>query len=571
MPFKRPSPTRNSSSNVSSRAPKHPRTSLSGGCTNDRISTIAIYILQTKLDSNTTNRLFSIAESEEVYISQDSDSASGTSDGVRFELCHEIDEAEVIITAVHMRKRLERHIAWEVATAKAIVTPAWLFESARRGTALPCGDYAAVEDLLEKTAQNCPDKECRCTAKNSGSPPASSVSGASIADEGLGLGDTSSLSLKYDSRYACCRASPLVCPNQGLVEALDIMRQSRALEGEERSALSYEKAVAVAFPDLIDSRNLQAAQALPFLGKKLGSMVEEYVQNGAISECKCILSSERFISLSAFTTIYGIGPHTARNLYARGLRTIDDLNAFYGLYDFENLDINSVEVTDSEQVEESDGENVVERSILTSLALRKELAETIPRAEVEEMRAVVMRELDIIATGCTSTIAGGYRRGKPQSNDIDLIITHPDPARAKGLGKCLVNRLYEQGLITHVMHLSSFHAPNTLRTTHWDSLEKSLTIFKLPAFTINDTPRLHRRLDLILAVPDVYWTAVVGWTGSKMFERDLRLWAKEQKGLKFDSAGITRRRDAKAYYPRSEKEVFDLLGLEMVPPHLRNA
>jgi len=138
----------------------------------------------------------------------------------------------------------------------------------------------------------------------------------------------------------------------------------------------------------------------------------------------------------------------------------------------------------------------------------------------------------------------------------------------------LVGKLHEKGMVTHVMHLSSFHAPNALRTTHWDSLEKSLTIFKLPNTAPTDTdstPRLHRRLDLIFALPNVYWTAIVGWTGSKMFGRDLRLWAKEQRGLKFNNAGITRRHDSKAYYPRSEKEVFDILGLAMVPPHLRNA
>ena len=51
--------------------------------------------------------------------------------------------------------------------------------------------------------------------------------------------------LSYTSRYACQRASPLVCPNQALVRALDTIRQSRALEGEDRSALSYERAASV--------------------------------------------------------------------------------------------------------------------------------------------------------------------------------------------------------------------------------------------------------------------------------------------------------------------------------------
>ena len=47
------------------------------------------------------------------------------------------------------------------------------------------------------------------------------------------------------SRYACRRASPLVCPNQALVEELSIIRQSRMLEGEDRSALSYARAASV--------------------------------------------------------------------------------------------------------------------------------------------------------------------------------------------------------------------------------------------------------------------------------------------------------------------------------------
>ena len=93
--------------------------------------------------------------------------------------------------------------------------------------------------------------------------------------------------------------------------------------------------------------------------------------------------------------------------------------------------------------------------------------------------------------------------------------------------------------------LSGFHAHNALRTSHWDSLEKALTIFVLPSE--NNCIRVHRRVDLIFAAPEAYWTAVVGWsalsyhvvsyccltessrTGSTMFERDLRLWAKQEK------------------------------------------
>ena len=52
--------------------------------------------------------------------------------------------------------------------------------------------------------------------------------------------------------------------------------------------------------------------------------------------------------------------------------------------------------------------------------------------------------------------------------------------------------------------LSGFHAPDASRAAHWDALEKALTVFVLPG-------GVRRRVDLIFAAPEAYWTAVVGW------------------------------------------------------------
>jgi DNA polymerase IV len=177
-----------------------------------------------------------------------------------------------------------------------------------------------------------------------------------------------------------------------------------------------------------------------------------------------------------------------------------------------------------------------------------------------------MAELDHIEKGCISTIVGGcvwtvhrsdeilinfttsYRRGKLESNDVDIVFTHPDlntgAAKVKGLCKRLVRHLYERGqcttaiilrfrliayslgMVTHVMRkfpvlhvtefyslfpsdLSGFHARNTLRTSHRDSIQSALTVFILPPD--GNRQRVHRRLDLISAIPKVYWTAVTGW------------------------------------------------------------
>ena len=68
--------------------------------------------------------------------------------------------------------------------------------------------------------------------------------------------------------------------------------------------------------------------------------------------------------------------------------------------------------------------------------------------------------------------------------------------------------------------LSGFHEYDALRTAQWDSLEKALTVYRTP------NNGRHRRVDLICALPETYWTAVVGWTGGTMFQRDLRSAAK---------------------------------------------
>jgi len=113
MPFKRPSPTRDSSQSSSntgprlkrarSRSPSHDQASSSS-----HITVITVYIVQAKLDPEIVSDLFRVAEGDQVF-------EDGHRNGVRFNLCHDVGEAEVVVTAVHMRRRLERHIDWGIA------------------------------------------------------------------------------------------------------------------------------------------------------------------------------------------------------------------------------------------------------------------------------------------------------------------------------------------------------------------------------------------------------------------------------------------------------------------------
>ncbi|KAF8178646.1 hypothetical protein K438DRAFT_1726271 [Mycena galopus ATCC 62051] len=523
---------------------------------------VKLYLVQAKLTAQEISQLFSLAEMHNLR------------------LCPSSEDADIIITNVRMRKRLERHIDWDLAKEKAIVTPEWLRDSVQQRAILPCGDYAAVRELKETTIKSCPDSDDDDTDPGGGDSFAGFLVSTSenFAEPARA---------HYTSRYACLRPCPMVCPNQGLVKQLGIIRRSRELEGKDTSALSYERSISVikAYPHTLTASRLPEVSKLHSIGEKMISKISEYVTDGKIMESQTIAASARFKALSEFTTIYGIGAATARKLYdSLGLRTIADLEEHYACHDPPPHGFFNEErrITTPAPL----------LSIRAGLALRTDLNEKIPRAEVDLMHDIVMGELAKLRAGCMSTVVGGYRRGKVESNDVDIVITHPTLTsgsdQMKGLGEALISRLYERGLLTHIMRksvpffsgrcslrpadLSGFQSPGALRKSHWDALEKALTVFILPPDACGaGSRRIHRRLDLIFAAPEAYWTAITGWTGSKMFERDLRLWAKRERGMNFDSSGITRRRDSQQYFPRSEQEVFDILGLEWMDPTLRNA
>jgi hypothetical protein len=282
MPFKRPSSnTQDSTKSRSSsaapapkRARSHPPSHNQASSSSRTIRVIKIYIVQTKLDPEIISDLFHIADGDQVF----ADSLdAGHHDGVRFRLCRDVGEADIIVTAVHMRRRLERHVDWDIVVRssflgynitvdvpmyfsttqkeKAIVTPQWLLDSVQHGKPPPYVDYVALHDFHHATVDNYPDRRgsgsdsqspSRIPQNSSEATPAKSSTDIEHPDsDSLAEYDTSNLKLPHTARYSCCRASPLVCPNQGLVRELDVIRRSRSLEGEERSALSYQRAIAV--------------------------------------------------------------------------------------------------------------------------------------------------------------------------------------------------------------------------------------------------------------------------------------------------------------------------------------
>ncbi|KAG6850855.1 hypothetical protein H0H93_007473 [Arthromyces matolae] len=400
----------------------HSSSSRSSAVNTSTCQIVKIFILQAKLDPAAISQLYTLIDSNMNTI---------PANGPHFQLCNNPSEADVIISNIHMRKRLERHIDWSLAKQKAIVTPDWLHDSVAQQQMLPWRDYTALDELQEETEKSTSIR----------SPKQESVLGPS----GVEIPSTDpKVFSNHTARYACQRASPLVCPNQKLVVELGVLRMHRDFEGKAANALSYDRAISI--KEFVDTGRIEEcgmSTSICFPRRTFG----------LTESLDVIRSDEEFKSLKAFTSIHGVGTSTARYLYSMGLRTLEDMDRYYEvpltddgrpLLEGEDLSIytpNGIRIPKSNKIPEL--------NIKAALTLRQELAEPIPREEIEKMHSIVMSELEGLHPGCSSTIVGGYRRGKHQSNDADIVITHPNLSgggdKIKNLRKNSIERLYKLG------------------------------------------------------------------------------------------------------------------------------
>ncbi|BGP17708.1 hypothetical protein JCM10213_005288 [Rhodosporidiobolus nylandii] len=383
--------------------------------------------------------------------------------------------------------------------------------------------------------------------------PPDDAGGASLmrrttSGTGDGAGTSQSLQRPEVPPLACMRRSLRPCANQDLVDALKPLRRWRMVEFGPNSpeAISYSSALSaiIGCPYQLTSGQ-EAREQLYKVGEKVSIKIDEFLQTGEIREARELETNARYQSLLSLMTVHGVGQHKAKDLYAEGFRSAEDMRQS-GKYAKEFL-------------------------------YHDDIQHKIPRADVESIAAFVQLQVDRIERGAHIVIAGGYRRGKTESNDVDLLITYPhQDGKERGILRRLCRRLESKGLIPP-HGILSFSEPATLRSTRenkkassFDSLDKALVVFKHPANSTTRPRDVYRRVDLIVCRWPSFGAAVVGWSGSTQLERDLRKRAK-QLGYKFDSGGLRVRGTAEVVPTMTEKDVFRALKLQYIPPEYRNA
>uniref|UniRef100_A0A8C4EBQ1 DNA polymerase n=1 Tax=Dicentrarchus labrax TaxID=13489 RepID=A0A8C4EBQ1_DICLA len=271
------------------------------------------------------------------------------------------------------------------------------------------------------------------------------------------------------------RKAPQESLNEGITDFLvELANYEKNVNRAIHKYNAYRKAASTIskYPNKI--KNGEEAKKLDGVGAKIAEKIDEFLQTGKLRKLEKIRNDDTSSSINFLTRVTGIGPAAARKFFEEGVKTLD------GLY-FE------------------------------------EFEKRIPRAEMEKMETLILGELGKIDTEYIGTICGSYRRGAASSGDIDILLTHPDytseTAKQPKLLHSVVEHLESIGFVT-------------------DTLSKGDTKFmgvcQLQQSDEDEEEYLHRRIDIRLIPKDQYYCGVLYFTGSDIFNKNMRTHALEK-------------------------------------------
>uniref|UniRef100_A0AAY4AXK5 DNA-directed DNA/RNA polymerase mu n=1 Tax=Denticeps clupeoides TaxID=299321 RepID=A0AAY4AXK5_9TELE len=350
--------------------------------------------------------------------------------------------------------------------------------------------------------------------------------------------------------YACQRRTPLKHNNTHLTHALELLAESAAFGENEGRSVAFTRAASVLKTLPRSVQRIEELRGLPCLGEHSLRVIKEILEYGASQEVESTRQSEQYQAMKALTGIFGVGVKTADRWYREGVRRPSDL---------------------------MDSEQKLNQAQQAGLQHYKDLNTCVSKAEADAIGVIVDQAVQAVLPGAQITLTGGFRRGKESGHDVDFLITHPEEGKEEGLMPKVVNWLDTQvGQKGQNSYLESKDGP-ARPPSNMDRFERCFSIFKLESQSCSPPERekSHQwkavRVDLVVSPFSQFAFAVLGWTGSKLFERDLRRYAGQVKNMSLNSHSLFDSHQRCFLRATSEEEIFSLLGLEYIPACDRNA
>ncbi|XP_019635780.1 PREDICTED: DNA-directed DNA/RNA polymerase mu-like isoform X2 [Branchiostoma belcheri] len=392
--------------------------------------------------------------------------------------------------------------------------------------------------------------------------------------------------------YECQRITALKHHNHRFTTALELLEEHAGYQGGGQRADSRARGFRRASCTLKSLSHpltsIEQAGKLPNIGPHSLAVIKDILEDGYSQEVQDICDGDFYNTMQLFTGIFGIGCSTARKWYEKGFRTLDDIR--------------------------NDSTITLRKDQKIGLELYQDLNTPVTLAEANIIQELVKAEVQRLQPGATVVLTGGFRRGKTEGHDVDLLISHPTEGKETGLLSAVLARLRRKNLLAYESTTANTYDPSTVTKKEYtlDHFERCFSIFKFDKSWISSKPTsqsppgvvkpgtsnpdlphqgdrvslgtaggsdgestaekawVGRRVDLIIAPASQYAYALVGWTGSKYFNRSARLYAEREMNMKLTSHVLYDPVKNQYLSASSEEDVFRHLQLPYREPTERN-
>lgn len=309
-----------------------------------------------------------------------------------------------------------------------------------------------------------------------------------------------------------------------IITNLDKLRKKEIAEKETWKARAYAAVIKNLKVHDGPIKNIEDLQGVKGIGEKIRDKIAEIINTGTLKQAEAYNSNSGMQAIEQLLKVHGIGPTKAKDLVqTHGIKTLEDLK-------------NHVDLLNEKQK--------------MGLKYVEDFELRIPRKEMEKHAIFVKEAIRSINPDLIVEVVGSFRRGAKDSGDIDILITHPrDEHDADELLKTLVPTLEKAKYFYDTFALGN---------------KKYLGVCKVKY------GRHFRRIDLLVTRTLEFPFALLYFTGSQEFNIAMRNYCLE-KGMSLSEYGLKNTKDNKFidkhFY--TEKDVFDYLGLQYVPPNER--
>jgi len=259
---------------------------------------------------------------------------------------------------------------------------------------------------------------------------------------------------------------------------------------------------------------------MPGIGKDLAGKIREIANTGKLRAYED-LRREFPDGLIEVMSVPGVGPKTAKLLYEKlHVKDIDDLER----------------LASDRRLETIPGiREKTEQNILKGIAMVKRRTERTPLGEALPLAEEMLSRLSKDAPVDSIELAGSIRRFRETVKDIDVLCTSTEP---EAVMKAFIKLPNVKDVIAHGPTKSSVFLREGIQ------------------------------VDLRVVEDASLGSALAYFTGSKAHNIRLREMA-VRKGLKINEYGVFREKDDKRLGGEKEEDIYRALGLQFVPPELR--